>query len=129
MKKVLIIALLGFVFTGCKNIEKLGPGNEMALENQANLESNVVRQLSNFEKLAEAAGWDEEDQKIFAEQKAVILEQLTINYAWLLVIKEAVEENDVNPGLFVQIIDRLPGWIEDGKKIYDLIEEMSRKEE
>lgn len=128
MKRMLLIVIILALFTGCKNIEDLGPGNELALQNQSNLEKNVMIQLGNFEKLAEAAKWTEEDKKIFADQKATIIEQLVINYAWLLVIKEAVEANDLDPKFFGQVLDRAPAWIKEGKKIYDLIEEMTKEE-
>ena len=128
MKWMLPVIIILALFAGCKNIEKLGPGNTMVLENQGNLEKNVMRQLNNFEKLAEAAKWTEEDRKIFAKQKAVIIEQLVINYAWLLVIKEAAESNDLNPKFFGQMLERMPAWIQEGKKIYDLIKEMNKEE-
>jgi hypothetical protein len=131
MKKLLIVIVLLGLFVGCKNIEDLGPGNELALQNQTNLEKNVTRLLDNFQKLAEASPdyEEEKDQPIIDEQRKVILEQLVLNYAWLLVIKEAVEANALDPKFFGQVLDRAPAWIEEGKKIYDLIQEMSRKEE
>jgi flagellar basal body L-ring protein FlgH len=128
MKRMLLIVIILALFTGCKNVEDLGAGNELALQNQTNLEKNVMIQLENFEKLATAAKWTEEDKKIFADQKAAIIEQLVINYAWLLVIKEAVEANDLDPKFFGQVLDRAPAWIEEGKKIYDLIKDMSKEE-
>lgn len=127
MKKALVLVLL-VVVAGCQNMEALGPGNNLAVENQTNLEKNVVRQLNNFEKLAKAQpNWTEEDAKIFAKQKAEIIEQIAINYGWLLVIKEAVEANDLDPTIFGVILENLPTWIQQGKNIYDLVKEKTKK--
>lgn len=95
----------------------------MATENQVNLEKNVVRQLNNFEKLAKAnPEWKPEDQVIFDAQKKAIIEQLTINYCWLLVIKGAAESDTLDPAFFSSVIQELPAWVAQGKQIYDLIE-------
>lgn len=129
MNKVAIVAIMIALFAlmGCQNIEDLGPGNMLAVENQSNLEINVMRHLNNFEKLAKAqSAWNEEDAKIFAEQKSAIVEQMAINYAWLLVIKEAVEANAINPKFFGEMLDRIPGWVGEGKNIYDLIQSMRK---
>lgn len=123
-----LMLLILVVVAGCKNIDNLGPGNVLAMENQSNLEKNVVRQLNNFEKLAKAQPeWTADDAKIFAEQKAAILEQLVINYAWLLVIKDAVEANALDPKFFGVVLDKAPDWIKQGKDIYDLIREIGKK--
>ena len=130
MKRMLLIVIIGLVaLAGCKNIDNLGPGNELALENQANLESNVTRVMNNFEILSKAQpSWDEGDAAKWEAQKAAILEQLVLNYAWLLVIKEAVEANDLDPKFFSQVLSQAPAWIGEGKKIYDLIKELGKKE-
>lgn len=123
---MLVVALL--VMVGCQNIDALGPGNTLAMENQSNLDKNVMRQLNNFEKLAKAQpNWTENDAKVFAEQKAVVIEQLVLNYAWLLVIKEAVEANNLDPSFFGLVLDKAPEWIQNGKDIYDLIKDLSKK--
>jgi len=131
MYRTLIVFTVLLALMGCKNIDQLGPGNELALENQSNLEGNVVRLLDNFQKLAEASPDYEKDkdQPIIDEQRKVILEQLVLNYAWLLVIKEAVEANSLDPAFFGQVLERAPAWITEGKKIYDLIKEMTEKKE
>jgi hypothetical protein len=121
-----IVALL--LFTGCKNVEKLGPGNELALENQANLEKNIVRLFGNLEKLYAKYG-DDKDKASLAQQKKVTIEQVAINYGWLLTIKDAAEANDLDPGFFLKVVTRAPAWIEDGKKIYDLIKELTKKDD
>ena len=128
MHRILIVVMLAGLLIGCKNVEKLGAGNELAMENQTNIEKNVLRLLNNFEKLAKAQpNWTGEDAVIFSDQKATIIEQMTINYAWLLVIKEAVEANDLDPKFFGEVLERAPGWIGEGKKIYDLIKEMANR--
>jgi hypothetical protein len=129
MKRLMLLTVVALLFfTGCKNVEKLGPGNELAMENQTNLEKNVVRILGNLDKLYKEYG-DAEDKASLVKQKAVIIEQLTINYGWLLTIKNAVEANDIDPGFFLKVVTKAPGWIEQGKDIYDLIKELSKKED
>ena len=126
MRQMILIVIIGLVCAGsvgCKNIEKLGPGNDMAIANQENLNKNVMRQLDNFEKLAKAQpSWDAaKDQPIFDKQKAVLVEQLATNNAWLLVIKTAIESNDLDPKFFGDLLKELPGWIAAGKSVYDLV--------
>jgi hypothetical protein len=122
---IVIIGLLCAAVTGCKNIEKLGPGNELALENHENLQSNVMRQLENWQKVVDAKkaelGWDAGDQEKFDAQKKEIVDQLAIVQAWLLVIKQAIESNDIDPQFFTGLLKQLPDWIKAGKDIYDLV--------
>jgi hypothetical protein len=118
-----LIGVLCILVTGCcTSFEDLKAGDTMALENQANLEKNVVRQLDNFEKVCKAQpSWTPDDQKIFDEQKKAILEQLAINYCWLLVIKDAAESDTLDPAFFGEIVKDLPAWVSEGKQVYDLI--------
>lgn len=126
LKTILTVLVVLVVFTGCKNIEKLETGNQLAIENQTHLEANVVRHLANFEKLARAhPDWTDEDQAIFNAQKAEIAEQLAINYAWLLTIDAAVHKNDLDPAFFGRVLDELPDWVRKGKAIADLIKDVS----
>lgn len=120
--RALIVVLCILVTGCCASFEDLKAGNDMALENQSNLEKNVVRNLDNFEKLAKAnPEWTTEDQKTFDAQKKATLEQLAINYCWLLVIKDAAESDTLDPKFFGEIIKDLPAWVSEGKQVYDLI--------
>lgn len=125
---LMLIVIASCMLVGCKNVEKLGPGNQLAMENQSNLEKNVVRLLSNLDLLYKEYG-DAEDKASLVKQKKVLFEQLAINHGWLLTIKNAVESNDLDPGFFLKVVMKAPAWIEDGKKIYDLIKELSKKDE
>jgi len=124
---LVVLALACLLMVGCKNVEKLGPGNELALENQGNLEKNMIRVLDNMKKIYASEGTDEQ-KKALAKQRAEIVEQLVINYAWLLTIKKAVESNDIDPGFFTKVLGEAPGWIEQGKNIADMVKGMSEDE-
>jgi hypothetical protein len=127
MKKLFLTVSIALIITGCKSFEDLDAGNKLAIENQSNLESNVLRQLDNFKKLGQSTGkWDDNDEKIWTEQKDVIIQQLAINRAWLIVIQEAISSDSVNSELFGEVLKDLPGWVKDGKDIYDLIKTKSK---
>lgn len=125
---LMLIVIASCLLVGCKNVEKLGPGNELAMENQGNLEKNVVRILNNLDLLYKEYG-DAEDKASLVKQKAVIFEQLAINYGWLLTIKNAVEANDIDAGFFLKVVTKAPGWIEQGRQIADLIKELAEKDD
>ena len=123
-----LLAMLAIVFVGCANFEALQPGNQLAMENQANLEKNVVRLYDNLKKAGEASGnWTPEDEAIWNEQRDTTLEQLATNNAWLLVIQDAVTEDKLDAGFFQDLLKDLPEWIGKGKDIYELIKK--KKEE
>ena len=126
--RISMLALIALLFVGCANFDVLAPGNELALENQANLEKNVTRLFDNLKKAGESTGnWTPEDEAIWSEQKATTLEHLAVNSARLLVVKDAAEEDKLDAGFFQDLLKDLPAWIEKGKSIYDLIK--AKKEE
>lgn len=123
MKRLIMVLIIGSCLIGCACFDKLEDGNKLALENQTNLEKNVSRMLENYQKLAQShPSYDaEKDQPIIDAQKKVIIEQMTINYAWLLVIQEAIKDDDLNAQLLGAVLKDLPDWIQTGKTIADLI--------
>jgi len=128
MTRFLPFLAIILVLVGCTSFEDFGPGNKLAMENQTNIEKNMLRQLDNFEKVAKASPeWTAEDQATFNSQKNAIIEQLAINYCWLLVIKSAAESDTLDAGFFGSVIQELPAWVAQGKQVYDLIESKRRK--
>jgi uncharacterized lipoprotein NlpE involved in copper resistance len=136
MKKILVLSILVLALVGCKNFEDLEAGNKLALENQNNLEKNTVRSFENYKKVlalyADTVGDAteeakkekakvEEKIKVAEAQQKETIEQLAIGRAWLLVLQEAIKQDSVNADLFGSLITDIPGWIKDGKDIYDLI--------
>ncbi len=126
-KKLFLSIVLVLALVGCKNFEDLEAGNKLAIENQKNLETNTVRSFDSLKKAgqayAKAAGkeWTEEDEKIWGAQKNDAVTQLAINRAWLLVLEDAIKQDSLNGDLLGSIVTDLPGWIKDGKDVYDLI--------
>jgi uncharacterized lipoprotein NlpE involved in copper resistance len=136
MKKILVLTILVLALVGCKNFEDLEAGNNLALENQNNLEKNVVRSYDNYikvlklysETVGDATPEAKKEQAAVAKKietaeaaKDVSIEQLAIGRAWLLVLQEAIKKDSLNADLMGSVITDLPGWIKDGKDIYDLI--------
>ena len=127
MKKIVLVAIMALVIAGCTSFGDLEEGNKLALENQTSLETNVLRQFDNFKKLGESTGkWDTEDEKTWLEQRGAVAEQLAVGRVWLIVIEEAIKNNSIDAKLLGSIIKDLPGWIQDGKDIYDLIKAKSQ---
>jgi hypothetical protein len=151
MKKFLLLTVLALALIGCKNFEDLKAGNELALENQSNLEPNTMRSFENYKKMltlyadalkkhAEIVTDEEEKKKLLEEaskaeakvktaeeQQNVTVEQLAIGRAWLLVLQEAIKKDTLNADLLGSVIEDLPGWIKAGKDIYDLIKSKMKK--
>lgn len=122
--RILIVSVLALLLVGCTCFQDLEEGNELAMENQANLEKNSMRAIENVRKLGEATGeWTEEDQAIWATQRDTLAEQLAINHAWLLLLDEAIRDDDIEAKLFANILEDLPDWIKEGKDLYDLIKD------
>ena len=135
MQKVAILVVLVLALVGCKNFEDLEAGNKLALENQNNLEKNAMRSFENYKKIlklyGETAEGEEakkvEDKIKTAEvQQNETAKQLAIGRAWLLVLQEAIKQDSINADLFGSLITDIPGWIKDGKDIYDLIKSKTK---
>jgi len=126
MKKLTLLVLV-LVLVGCENFESLEAGNRLAIENQANLETNSMRAINNLklacQAYAKAAGkeWTAEDEGTWAAQQNELATQLAINKVWLIVIEEATKQDSLNADLFGSLIADIPGWIMDGKDVYDLV--------
>jgi hypothetical protein len=130
MKRFQIFALLVAVLAliGCASFDDLKDGNEMAVENQTNLEKNVLRVLKNYEALAKRdSSWEDSDQAIIDKQRKDVLEQLAINHTWLMVLREAIESEGLDANFFADIVGEVPGWIAAGKDIYDMIKSKKNK--
>ena len=130
MKKILVLTILALALIGCKSFEDLEAGNELALENQKNLEKNTMRAFENYKKMlklyGETVGGEEakkaEDKlKIAEAQQTETVEELAIGRAWLLVLREGIKKDSLNTDLFGSLIPSIQGWIRDGKDRYDLI--------
>lgn len=130
MKRIIVAVFVLALLSGCCCFEDLEEGNKLAVENHKNLEANTIRIFDNFKVLGQKTGkWDNEDEKKWQAQKNEAAKQLLINKAWLLVIKEAIEREAVNSNMLEDVIEKLPGWIEDGKDLYDQIKELFDKGE
>lgn len=132
-KMMLLLAIVVVALMGCKCFEDLEVGNDLAMQNQVNLEKNTMRSFDNLKKVgqayAKAAGkkWTAKDEEIWSAQRKEAATQLAINYAWLLVIKEAVKQDTVDAALLGSVLEDLPGWIDQGKNIYDLVKDKFKK--
>jgi hypothetical protein len=127
--KLILTVIVGLCLVGCANFEDLSPGNLMAKENQGNLEKNTMRLLDNFHKLGKAQpNWNDQDEKIFQEQRNVIAEQLAINHLWLLVIQDASESEKLDAKFFGTLIGKVPDWIKSGKDLADLIKSHKKED-
>jgi len=112
---------------GCTSFDSLEPGNNLALENQSNLEKNTLRAFDNLKKVGKATGkWTDEDEVIWKEQRYNVALQLAVNNAWLLVIADAIKSDSLDAGFLKTVLDELPGWIDTGKTIHDLIHTMKK---
>ena len=128
-----LVAIIAIAVAGCQSFEDLEAGNAMATTNQTNLEKNTMRAFDNLKTVgqayAKAAGkkWSIEDETTWSAMRKEAAIQLAINYAWLLVIKGAIEQDSLNAGLFKSVLDDLPDWINQGKAIYELVNEKTKK--
>jgi len=133
MKKIIVMSILVLTLVGCKSFKDLKDGNTLALENQKNLETNTMRAIDNVKKAgkayAKASGteWTKDDEKKWSDQQNELATQLAINRAWLLVIEEAIKQDSLNADLMKSLIKDVPGWVKDGKDIYDLIKSKTKK--
>ena len=137
MKRLALLIIPIIILVGCKNFEDLEAGNNLALGNQNNLEKNTMRSFENYKKIlklyAETVGDATEEAKvekkikIAEEAQSETAEQLAIGRAWLLVLKEAIKKDSLNADLFGGVITDLPGWIKQGKDVYDLIKSKTKK--
>ena len=141
MKKFLVFTILVLALVGCKNFEDLEAGNALALKNQNNLEKNTMRSFENYKKVlklysdtvGDATPEAKKEQAAVAKkiktaeaQQNETAEQLAIGRAWLLVLQEAIKQDSLNADLLGSLIVDIPGWIKDGKDIYDLIKSKTK---
>ncbi len=136
MKKLMFLLIPLIIFVGCKSFEDLEAGNKIALENQDNLEKNTMRSFENYKKILKLYGetvGGEEAEKVEAKLKTVeaqqteTAEELAIIRAWLLVLGEAIKKDSLNADLLGSVVTDLPGWIKEGKTVYDLIKSKTEK--
>jgi hypothetical protein len=130
MKRLLFVLIVALVVVGCKSFDDLEDGNNLAIQNQKNLEPNALRGYDNFKKLGKAINkWDDSDEEIWQKQRGETVKQLAINRAWLIVLQEAINRDSVDSALLGKILQDLPGWIKEGKDVYDLVKSKFDKEE